>query len=140
MEVLKKVIFVDDDQFVNMYHRQLTTKVKLAKEVLFFEEAEEALSYLAGIKEKEDFPELILVDINMPEIDGHQFAKAMQQIKNYDPSKTMMAFLTNSKDIKDVIKADEDKVEYYYWKPLNSKLLDKVLYDGFSLRLLEETK
>ncbi len=138
MEILKKAVFVDDDKFVNMYHKQLTSKVGLAKEVHFFEDAEEALSYLKGIQSEEEFPELILVDINMPKIDGHQFVKTVNQLDNYNPNQVMMAFLTNSKDIKDVIKADEDKVNYYYWKPLNFKLIDKLLYDGFSLRLMEE--
>lgn len=135
MEILRKAIFVDDDQFVNNYHRMLTSKLNLAKETLFFDDANEALSYLSGIEDGHEFPELILVDINMPKIDGHAFVKEVSQIKAYNPNKTMMAFLTNSKDINDVIQADESNVEYYYWKPLNTKLMDKVLYDGFRIRI-----
>lgn len=135
MEILKKAVFVDDDQFVNSYHKQLSTKVKLARETLFFDNALKALEYLDGIDSSYDFPDLILVDINMPEIDGHEFTQKVSKISTYNPDKTMMAFLTNSRDITDVIKADEGSVEYYYWKPLSSKLINKVLYDGFRLRL-----
>lgn len=134
MKLLNKVIFIDDDPHTNEYHRLFADRINLSKEVSFFDDAEKALSYLSGIKDKYDFPELILVDINMPRMDGHEFVERVNEMQGYNSMRTMVAFLTASKDILDVIKADEEQVEFYYWKPLNNNLIKRILHDGFSMQ------
>ena len=64
---------------------------------------------------------------------GHEFAERVQDMDGYNENRTCVALLTNSKDIRDVLKADENRVEYYYWKPLNDELLKKVLKEGLGI-------
>lgn len=129
---LKKVMFVDDDEATNAYHKALSKEFNLAESIEFHSNAEDALKSLSAINDKYDFPELIFVDINMPRVNGHEFALQVQDMQGFNENRTCIAFLTNSKDIKDVIKADENSVEYYYWKPLNEELLNQVLKEGFN--------
>lgn len=133
MKLLNRVVFIDDDPYTNEYHRLFAKRINLAKEVMFFEKAEDALKYLDGIENKYDFPELILVDVNMPLMDGHQFVARINDMSGYNSIRTMVAFLTSSKNIADVIKADEEQVEFYYWKPLDNKLIKRILKDGFNM-------
>lgn len=137
MSIINKVVFIDDDNYTNEYHKRFVEKIDLANEVFFFETAEDALKYLEGIAEKYDFPELILADINMPEMDGHQFASKISDMYCYNPLRTMVAFLTASKNAQDVSKAEEQDVESYYWKTLDKNLLGKILKDGFGIDLKE---
>jgi DNA-binding response OmpR family regulator len=127
-------MFVDDDEATNAFHKALSADFGLAEHVLIHSRADTALQELSQITDKNEFPELIFVDINMPKLSGHEFSLAVQKLKAYDSSRTCIALLTNSKDIKDVIKADENLVECYYWKPLNGELLEQVLEEGFGNR------
>lgn len=131
--ILNRVVFIDDSDYTNELHKRVANSVNLAKGVHCFGDAKEALDFLDSIEEKYDFPELILVDIHMPEMDGHEFSTQIQRMKAFNPSRTVLAFLTASKDIVDVIKADENDVELYYWKPLNKDVMRRVLKDGFSI-------
>ncbi len=135
MNLLNKVVFIDDDIYTNEYHKRFAAKVGLAKEVICFETGEKALEYLKAITEKYDFPELILADINMPQMNGHEFVKEVSNMYGYNPLRTVVAFLTASKDAKDMLKANEEDVEFYYWKPLDEKLLATILNDGFGIKL-----
>ena len=135
MGLLKKVMFVDDDRMVNLVHKQLAEKTGLADELLIYNSSEEAIFHLMKITNAGEFPELILVDINMPQIDGHEFAKRVKTLKGFDAERTMLAFLTSSRELEDVVKADEEEVEYFYWKPLDKDTLKKVLKDGFEMEV-----
>ncbi len=130
---IKKVVFIDDDDATNAYHKALTKEHNLAETAEFYTSAEHALSALSTITDKYAFPELIFVDINMPKMDGHEFAKEVREMPGFNENRTCIALLTNSKDIRDVITADENMVEHYYWKPLNQDLLKQVLKEGLNI-------
>ena len=131
--LLKKVFLIDDDEATNAYHKALAKDFYLAEEVRFFGRAQEALEVLEAIETKYEFPQLIFVDINMPSMTGHEFATRVQEMDGYNENRTCVSLLTNSKDIRYVLKADENRVEYYYWKPLNDELLRKVLKEGLGI-------
>lgn len=128
VNALKKVMFVDDDFYVNEFHKMLVKKTGMADEAIFHTNANEALQDLKELG-KDTFPELILIDVNMPEMDGHEFVKKLNSLDSFEASVTTVAFLTASKDMRDVIKADENNVEFYYWKPLNQEGVEKILRD-----------
>jgi two-component system, chemotaxis family, chemotaxis protein CheY len=63
---MKRVLIVDDSNTVRMYHRQLVEALGL--------EVEEAQNGLEGLeKALTDSFDLMLVDINMPKMDGYLF-------------------------------------------------------------------
>lgn len=132
---VKKVVFIDDDDATNAYHSALAKEYNLAETMEFYTSAESALTALAAITDKHAFPELIFVDINMPKMDGHEFASELQKMPGYNEKRTCIALLTNSRDIRDVITADQNMVEHYYWKPLNQDLLKQVLKEGLNIDL-----
>ena len=130
---LQKIMFIDDDEYTIEHHKLLASEVNLAREVYAYTNASEALNFLAEIKDKYDFPELLIVDINMPEMDGHEFVDELTNMQGYNANRTVICFLTSSKDMTDVIKADENMVEFYHWKPLTKETLFNILRDGFSI-------
>jgi DNA-binding NarL/FixJ family response regulator len=129
--LLKKVFFIDDDAPTNAFHEALANEVNLAEELQFFQDAQVALDALNGIQKPDDYPDLILVDINMPGYNGHEFIKELQKSDTYPESDCKVVMLTSSKDIRDVIAADENEVQFYYWKPLNQELIHQILREVF---------
>lgn len=129
---LNKVVFVDDNPMTNQYHRLLWKENPFANEIEFYQNAESALEALNSM---EEYPELIFIDINMPRMDGHEFISLLSQSPKYLENKPVLAYLTSSKDIRDVVQADENEVSHYYWKPLNKEILQEALMDLFSINL-----
>jgi two-component SAPR family response regulator len=131
MKKINSIVFIDDDEATNAYHKVMCEKIGCGDKVKFFPTAQSALDYLKSIGSKYDFPDLIFVDINMPEMNGHEFVTQVQDMSGYNPDRTTIAHLTASLDIKDVIKSDENEVEHYYFKPIKELELVKLIDENF---------
>jgi CheY-like chemotaxis protein len=67
------ILLVDDDYVNNFLTERLLRRSNIAREIKAVRNGEEALTYLS--EEKNKFPELILLDIKMPEMDGIGFLR-----------------------------------------------------------------
>jgi len=70
----KHIMLVDDDSLTNKLHHMIITKHNKNKLVVRFDSPVLALEYLELNR-----PDLILLDLNMPEIDGWAFLKLMEE-------------------------------------------------------------
>ena len=70
----KQIMLVDDDSLTNKLHHIIITKHNKNKEVVQFDNPVRALEYL-----EENIPDLILLDLNMPEIDGWSFLRLLEE-------------------------------------------------------------
>jgi len=137
MPYLEKVLFIDDNHMTNFINKNVAEEFNLANETHFYEKPQEALNWLSGFNSSTELPDLILVDINMPGFDGHEFIEKLKENELYDRDYTSVVFLTSSKEMLDIIKADEAEVEYYYWKPLSEKVLRDILRDTKDIEIGE---
>ncbi len=131
MKKLNKIIFIDDDEATNAYHKIMCQKIGCEDNTLFFTCAEQALGYLNKIENKYDFPDLIFVDIRMPQLNGHEFVDKVQDISAFNNERTTIVHLTASLDINDIIKSDENQVEHYYFKPIKELELVQLIDEAF---------
>lgn len=69
----KHIVLLDDDMITNKIHQMLISKLHMDKRVVLFEKAEYALDYII-----DNIPDLILLDLHMPEIDGWRFLQLME--------------------------------------------------------------
>jgi len=72
----KHIMLIDDDSLTNKLHHMIITKHNKNKRVVQFGSSISALDYL-----KQNKPDLILLDLNMPEIDGWTFLKLLEEQK-----------------------------------------------------------
>jgi CheY-like chemotaxis protein len=72
----KHIMLIDDDSLTNRLHHMIITKYNKNRRVVQFGSSTHALDYL-----KENKPDLILLDLNMPEIDGWTFLKLLEEQK-----------------------------------------------------------
>ena len=76
-------IIDDDDMYVSLITKVIDLR-KLSKNLLIFRNGREALNYfVSALKkmERREIPEVILLDLNMPVMDGWQF---LNEISKYD--------------------------------------------------------
>ncbi|WP_316928100.1 response regulator [Gillisia marina] len=97
---------------------------------MIFHNGEEALINLKSIiKAEEKLPDIILLDLNMPIMDGWQFLDEFTKIKT--EKKITIYIITSSVDPMDIEKAKEyNNVNNYIVKPITLEALQDILHDS----------
>ncbi len=125
MEIkLKRILVIDDDETSNFINEIIIGRAEIAHDVKVFICANEALEYL---KNGNDFPDLILLDINMPFIDGWEFLQAYFDCRFNQKHKTLICMLSSSIYESDRTRAASypDRVEFIS-KPLTVESLHEL--------------
>ncbi|WP_158848652.1 response regulator [Algibacter sp. L1A34] len=106
-----KIFLVDDQSITNIISKKLIEVSGLCKNVYDFTNPKEALDSIY-----EHQPDLILLDLNMPNIDGWQFLERLNSTQH----KSKIIILTSSTSVFDKEKAKNYcNVIDFYSKPLN---------------------
>lgn len=131
---LQCVLLIDDDEVTNFLNRRVIEYSKIAEHVEVKLNGQEALDFLnnKGTTDNSLLPCLILLDINMPVMDGWEFMQAYTQ-KALDQKKNMnivmLSTSTNPEDIKRA--AGLPFVKAFKSKPLTSEDLVEIMNNYF---------
>lgn len=114
-----RILQIDDDIINNMSNERIAKKLKLDVVFTSFLDPIEALHYL---NTQNQLPDFIILDINMPRINGWEvLQKLNQQLINLP-----VVMLTSSIDPSDQRKADDEPlVKGFMIKPLTGDMLLK---------------
>ncbi|CAM4378008.1 response regulator [Zobellia nedashkovskayae] len=120
---------VDDDDIYRFTIIQSAKFSKIEHKTSVFPNGEEAINF---IKENQDTPDalpnLILLDIDMPIMDGFQFLKAYREIETDLSKKIAIYMVSSSVDPEDIERAKGyTAVIDYLSKPLKSEKLKAII-------------
>jgi len=102
MKKLNSVLLIDDDMATNFISKMIIKKAGITDHIETVLNGKQALDYLtnSGQYQKEDniFPQpmLILLDINMPVMDGWEFAEAFEKLDENQKGHIIIVMLTSS--------------------------------------------
>lgn len=102
MKKLNTVLLIDDDKTTNFITKMLINKAEITDHIETVLNGQEALDYLTntGKYEKSDNtyprPMLIFLDINMPVMDGWEFAEAYHKLTPEQKGDSKIIMLTSS--------------------------------------------
>lgn len=96
MRLPKKVLLVDDDDFSALLAEIVLKKVGLKAELLRARHGREALEIVREACLKNSCPDLVLLDIHMPEMDGFEFLIKLQEHAELNCSTMQVILLSSS--------------------------------------------
>jgi CheY-like chemotaxis protein len=134
MKVLSGVLLIDDDFAANFYHQRLLKEMALSDRLRIFENGKQAYDYLYNIchhnyEEESPFyflPELILLDIKMPVMDGPEFIKLFLKFDPGFRKKIQVVLLSSFSDQQTREQAEQYGFAYVL-KPLTKEKVRQLL-------------
>jgi len=133
MQLIQEVLLIDDDEISNFLTSSLLKRSGLAQNISICLDGKEAIRLLqkrAG--ENDIFPDLILLDINMPDMNGFEFLEAFRALRT-TAQQPVIAILTTSQNYQDVERLKNfPEVEVFLNKPLYEEDLQFLLSEYFT--------
>ncbi|MBL0741185.1 response regulator [Chryseolinea lacunae] len=116
---------IDDDPMSSFYIKRLAELGELAHIITIYNSAQGAIDYLLHHKNSvEHLPNVILLDIYMPEVDGWGFLEALKKIESQLTKQPEIYIISSSNHPKDLSKAGTfPEVRAYFQKPVTLEIL-----------------
>ena len=127
--IINSVLLVDDDEATNIYNTVTIEDTGITDKILAVRSVTEALNILNNAKEDIDtLPELILLDINLPIMNGWYLLEELKQFEPKILSKLNIVMLSASNNPNDIKKIDQYPfVIDYLSKPLSEDKIQKLI-------------
>lgn len=121
------ILLVDDNADDNFYHERVIRKADCCHRVVSKTTGAEALEFLDACTE---LPDLILLDINMPGMNGWEFLEAYRT-RMTDPSKVVIIVMLTTSINPDDYERSVGLVSDFRTKPLNREMLLTIIGEHF---------
>jgi len=113
MNRVLKILFIEDDMIEIMKLNRTINKLKLKHKIIEANNGEEGLKILS---KKDNLPDIILLDLNMPKMNGIEFLSVLKNDDNLKYIPTII--LTTSNNQKDLHECFKIGISGYVLKPL----------------------
>jgi CheY-like chemotaxis protein len=118
------IMLVDDDPASNYLTRVLIEEIDDTIRIITTRSSKDALDFLDGCLVSGNCPDLVLLDLNMPGMDGFAFLEALRSSRN--PPRRIY-ILTSSQYPRDMAKAATFPTAGYLVKPITIEQLQKII-------------
>ncbi|QIH39216.1 response regulator [Flavobacterium sp. Sr18] len=122
MNKLLNILLIEDDAIEVMKFNRVLSTLDIKHKILEANNGEEAIKIL---KEKETVPDIIVLDLNMPKMNGIEFLRILKadEYLKYIPA----VILTTSNNRKDILECYKIGIAGYLLKPLKyDEYIDRI--------------
>jgi CheY-like chemotaxis protein len=118
---------VDDDEIFTYGFKKLTVIKGLFDQILNFSNGREAIDYLLNPQNRNNLPDVLFVDINMPVMNGWEFNAAFEEIKSQLGKNIAIYNISSSADLEDIKRAKSNPlIADYLLKPIDQDYLAEI--------------
>ncbi len=130
MSKINCVLLVDDNETTSFINRLLLERLSISQQLLMAHDGRAALDLLQErLQSGQELPELILLDIKMPGMDGFEFYSAFKERPEFASCLTVM--LTTSQNARDLEQAKALGIPHFLTKPLTPQKITDILDSHF---------
>ena len=123
------LLIIDDDNICTFINHRVAQTSGLFDEIHCMHNGAEALQYLQNVSEGlTPPPDLILLDLNMPVMNGFDFVNALRKLSFPKKDNIAIVMLTSSEDSADLKQARALGIDHYLLKPLTLNQLQATLF------------
>lgn len=110
------ILAVEDDEVDLMSLKRALREIRLVNPLEHAIDGVEAWGHFFDSEDKprEDIPEIVLLDLNMPRMNGHEFLKKFHEIEGRPPCKIFV--MTTSDSDQDIVAAHQYDISGYLLK------------------------
>ena len=124
--LVEKTVLIDDSDIDLFIQRRFLEVYNFSNELLLYKSADEALSWLQNMN-GDSAPDIIFLDLNMPETDGFSFLNDFIELPDKVKLKSKIVVLTSSNSAKDREQAFTFKnVIQFITKPLKQTDIEEL--------------
>jgi CheY-like chemotaxis protein len=129
MKRIHQLTLVDDDEVFVFLAKKAIKQTNLVEVVKVFENGKEILDYLfENQEEPEKLPEVMLLDLSMPVMDGWQFLNEFHKLSPKLPKKIIIFICSSSISPEEIEMANKiNEVSDFIIKPINKEKLIEVI-------------
>src|SRR3569833_2748314 len=111
------ILLIEDNEGDILLTREAFEESKLFYNLITIKDGKEAINFFESLRYVEDFPQLVLLDVNLPKISGHEVLIYIKSSEKYRSIPVIM--LTTSSSEKDVMKSYKNHANCYITKPID---------------------
>jgi CheY-like chemotaxis protein len=131
MKRLTCTLLVDDDKTTNFANQMLLEDMDVTERILVAHNGKEAIDIIKKECEAGYCPGLILLDINMPVMNGFEFLDAYEKLEVSHKQSVVIVMLTTSLNPKDLEQLKESSIQRLLNKPLTEQMIQELLQKHF---------
>src|ERR1700744_6517881 len=111
------ILLVEDNEGDILLTREAFEESKIVNKITSIKNGKDAINYFEALTIKEEPPHLVLLDINLPKVSGHE---VLMYIKNNERFKSIpVIMLTTSSSERDILQSYRNHVNCYITKPID---------------------
>jgi CheY-like chemotaxis protein len=111
------ILLVEDNEGDILLTTEAFEESKIINIVEVIRDGKEAINFFNGLINKDDTPDLVLLDINLPKMNGHEVLMFIKNNEKYKHIPVIM--LTTSSSEKDILQSYKSHVNCYITKPID---------------------
>ncbi|WP_207536493.1 response regulator [Desertivirga arenae] len=123
----KTVLLIDDSYIDNLINRKILESSQFADEIVVMDSPVKAIEYLDKCFDEHMMPEIIFLDIRMPEMNGFEFLQKIREIGGVNSADIKIYVLSSSLDPNDLKKIEANNlITKFIGKPLTVRALEDI--------------
>lgn len=128
MVKIKKVAVIDDDQVFQLIIKKQIEMKQIKCEIMSFYNGQEAIDFFeANVDAEENWPDLVMLDVNMPVKNGWDFLEDYKFLPEQLREKVTLYMVTSSVIQSDIDRANgNENITSFVSKPITNEKLEEV--------------
>ena len=111
------ILLIEDNEGDILLTKEAFEESKIANRIQTIKDGRAAIDYFESMTDQQQFPNLVLLDINLPKISGHDVLSFMRQSERFKAIPVVM--LSTSSAEKDILQSYQNNVNCYITKPID---------------------